>query len=100
VLNIEIKCGCTKVFEGRASGTRADRPSLRQALDYVRDDDVLVVWKLDRLSRSLAHLIETVTMLEQRGVGFRSITEAIDTVRPAAGWYSTCSARSATSSAT
>lgn len=74
--------GCTKVFEDRASGARADRPGLRQALDYVRDGDVLVVWKLDRLGRSLAHLIETVTMLEQRGVGFRSITEAIDTTTP------------------
>jgi DNA invertase Pin-like site-specific DNA recombinase len=75
--------GCTKVFDDRASGARADRPGLRQALDYVRDGDVLVVWKLDRLGRSLAHLIETVTALEQRGVGFRSITEAIDTTTPA-----------------
>ena len=69
----------TKTFEDCASGARADRPGLRQALDYVRDGDVLVVWKLDRLGRSLPHLIETVGGLEQRGVGFRSITEAIDT---------------------
>ena len=74
--------GCTKVFEDRASGARSDRPGLRQALDYVREGDVFVVWKLDRLGRSLAHLIETVAMLEQRGVGFRSITEAIDTTTP------------------
>jgi DNA invertase Pin-like site-specific DNA recombinase len=71
--------GCAKTFEDRASGARADRPGLRQTLDYVRDGDVLVVWKLDRLGRSLPHLIETVAGLEQRGVGFRSITEAIDT---------------------
>jgi DNA invertase Pin-like site-specific DNA recombinase len=71
--------GCAKTFEDRASGARADRPGLHQALDYVRDGDVLVVWKLDRLGRSLPHLIETVSGLEQRGVGFRSITEAIDT---------------------
>ena len=74
--------GCVKVFEDHASGARADRAGLRQALDYVRDGDVLIVWKLDRLGRSLRHLIETVAMLEKRGVGFRSITEAIDTTTP------------------
>lgn len=70
---------CTKVFEDRTSGARTDRIGLRQALDYVREGDVLIVWKLDRLGRSLPHLIETVMTLEERGVGFRSITEAIDT---------------------
>jgi DNA invertase Pin-like site-specific DNA recombinase len=74
--------GCAKIFEDHASGARADRAGLRQALDYVRDGDVLIVWKLDRLGRSLRHLIETVAMLEKRGVGFRSITEAIDTTTP------------------
>ena len=71
--------GCAKVFEDRASGARAERPGLRAALDYVRDGDVLTVWKLDRLGRSLPHLIETVSSLATRGVGFRSLTEAIDT---------------------
>jgi DNA invertase Pin-like site-specific DNA recombinase len=71
--------GCVKIFEDRASGVRADRAGLQSALDYVRDGDVLIVWKLDRLGRSLPHLIETVTSLATRGVGFRSITEAIDT---------------------
>lgn len=71
--------GCVKVFEDCASGARAHRAGLRMALDYARDGDVLIVWKLDRLGRSLPHLIETVTALEKRGVGFRSITEAIDT---------------------
>ncbi len=70
--------GRTKVFEDRASGARADRPGLRKAVDYARAGDVLIVWKLDRLGCSLAHLIETVAALEKRGVGFRSITEAID----------------------
>ena len=74
--------GCVKVFEDRASGAQADRAGLRSALDYVRDGDVLIVWKLDRLGRSLPHLIETVTALEKRSVGFRSITEAIDTTTP------------------
>ena len=73
---------CVKVFEDRASGARADRPGLLAALDYVRDGDVLTVWKLDRLGRSLPHLIETVAALETRGVSFRSITEAIDTTTP------------------
>lgn len=74
--------GCVKMFEDRASGARADRAGLRSALEYVRDGDVLIVWKLDRLGRSLPHLIETVTSLATRGVGFRSITEAIDTTTP------------------
>jgi DNA invertase Pin-like site-specific DNA recombinase len=74
--------GCAKIFEDRASGARADRPGLHQALDYAREGDVLIVWKLDRLGRSLPHLIETVATLEKRGVGFRSLTEAIDTTTP------------------
>ncbi|AWV19993.1 DNA integration/recombination/inversion protein (plasmid) [Roseomonas mucosa] len=74
--------GCAKVFEDRASGARADRPGLRAALDYAREGDVLITWKLDRLGRSLPHLIETVSALERRGVGFRSLTEAIDTTTP------------------
>lgn len=74
--------GCTKVFEDRASGARADRPGLRAALDYAREGDVIVTWKLDRLGRSLPHLIETVAGLERRGIGFRSLTEAIDTTTP------------------
>ena len=74
--------GCGKVFEDHAPGAQADRAGLRAALDYVRDGEVLVVWKLDRLGRSLPHLIETVTELAKRGVGFRSLTEAIDTTTP------------------
>jgi DNA invertase Pin-like site-specific DNA recombinase len=74
--------GCVKVFEDRASGARPDRAGLGSALEYARDGDVLIVWKLDRLGRSLSHLIETVTSLATRGVGFRSITEAIDTTTP------------------
>jgi DNA invertase Pin-like site-specific DNA recombinase len=65
-----------------ASGARAERPGHAEALGYVRHGDVLAVWKLDRLGRSLSHLIETVAGLEAKGVGFRSITEAIDTTTP------------------
>ena len=74
--------GCARVFEDAVSGARVERPGLAQALDYVRDGDVFVVWKLDRLGRSLPHLIETVAGLEAKGVGFRSLTEAIDTTTP------------------
>jgi DNA invertase Pin-like site-specific DNA recombinase len=70
---------CDHVFEDRASGAKADRPGLAQALSYVRRGDVLVVWKLDRLGRSMSHLITTVSKLEGRGVGLRSMTEQIDT---------------------
>lgn len=73
---------CTRVFEDRASGAKAERPGLAQALAYVRSGDVLVVWKLDRLGRSLSHLIDTVRTLEAHGVGLRSLTEQIDTTTP------------------
>lgn len=76
------EAGCSKVFEDSASDTRSDRPGLRAVLDYVRDGDVVITWKLDRLGRNLPHLIETIAGLEQRGVGFRSLTEAIDTTTP------------------
>ena len=71
--------GCERVFEDTASGAKADRPGLADALAYLRDGDVLVVWRLDRLGRSLPHLIETVGALDARGVGFLSLTESIDT---------------------
>jgi DNA invertase Pin-like site-specific DNA recombinase len=73
------KVGCDKIFEDTASGAKAERPGLAAALAYVREGDTLVVWRLDRLGRSLPHLIETVGALEARGVGFRSLSEAIDT---------------------
>ena len=67
------------LFEDRASGARADRPGLAQALAFVRPGDVLVVWKLDRLGRSLTHLIEIVNTLKANQVAFRSLTEGMDT---------------------
>lgn len=77
------QAGCVRVFEDRGvSGAKTERPGLAAALSYVREGDVLVVWKLDRLGRSMAHLIETVRALEARGVGLRSLTEAIDTTTP------------------
>ncbi|MBV8442067.1 MAG: recombinase family protein [Hyphomicrobiales bacterium] len=76
------KAGCERIFTDKASGAKVDRPGLAQALAYVREGDALVVWKFDRLGRSLPHLIETVTALEARSVGLRSLTENIDTTTP------------------
>mgnify|MGYP001766469361 CR=1 FL=1 len=76
------KAGCERVFADKASGAKIDRPGLAQALAYVREGDALAVWKFDRLGRSLPHLIETVTDLQARGVGLRSLTENIDTTTP------------------
>ncbi|RAZ92356.1 recombinase family protein [Mesorhizobium hawassense] len=73
------KAGCEKLFEDRASGVRTDRPGLAEAIRYVREGDTLTVWKLDRLGRSMKHLIDIITELEAKGAGFRSITENIDT---------------------
>jgi DNA invertase Pin-like site-specific DNA recombinase len=75
--------GCTKIFTDTLSGSKAERPGLEGALGYVRQGDTLVVWKLDRLGRSLKHLITTITDLNARGVGFRSLTESIDTTTSA-----------------
>ena len=74
-----MQAGCERVFAETASGVRADRPELTKALDMMRERDVLVVWRLDRLGRSLRHLIEVVGDLEERGIGFRSLQESIDT---------------------
>lgn len=74
--------GCERVFTDHASGVRASRPELDAALDYLREGDTLVVWRLDRLGRSLPHLIEVVELLGERGIDFRSLTEAIDTTTP------------------
>src|SRR5919206_366503 len=73
------KAGCEKFYTDTASGARAEREGLEEALNYAREGDVLVVWRLDRLGRSLPHLIETITLLNSRKVGFRSLTENIDT---------------------
>jgi DNA invertase Pin-like site-specific DNA recombinase len=76
------RAGCYRVFTETASGAAADRPVLAQVLDQLRPGDTLVVWKLDRLGRSLPHLVETVTGLADRGVGFRSLQEQVDTTTP------------------
>ena len=74
--------GCDRLFVETASGARADRIELAKMLDQARQDDVVVVWRLDRLARSLKHLIELSEEIERRGVALRSLTEAIDTSTP------------------
>ncbi len=73
------KAGCQKIFSDNASGAKSERPGLEKALDYVREGDCLVVWRLDRLGRSLKHLISVIDDLEKRGVGFISLQEGFDT---------------------
>lgn len=73
------EAGCERVFEDRASGAVADRPGLKSALEQIRPGDTLVVWRLDRLGRSLKDLIMRVETLQKSGVGLRSLHEAIDT---------------------
>ncbi|MFO7681048.1 MAG: recombinase family protein [Chloroflexota bacterium] len=73
------KAGCGKLFHDQISGATTKRPGLDEALIYLREGDVLVVWRLDRLGRSLPHLIETINLLEGKGIGFQSLQESIDT---------------------
>lgn len=79
--------GCDKIFEDQASGARADREGLAQALAYVRAGDTLVVWKLDRLSRTVRQLVEFAEELRSREIGFRSLQDAIDTTTPAGRFF-------------
>ncbi len=76
------QAGCERFFTDQISGAKSDRPGLDEALAFLRTGDVLIVWRLDRLGRSLGHLIETITALSQRGIGFKSLTEQIDTTTP------------------
>jgi DNA invertase Pin-like site-specific DNA recombinase len=72
--------GCAELYTDTVSGSVTDRPGLTQALSHLRPGDTLVVWRLDRLGRSLSHLIATVRQLHEQGVGFRSLQEQIDTM--------------------
>jgi DNA invertase Pin-like site-specific DNA recombinase len=73
------QAGCARIFKDVGSGTIRKRPQLEACLDYLRAGDTLVVWRLDRLGRSLRHLVEAVAQLEERGIAFLSLREAIDT---------------------
>jgi DNA invertase Pin-like site-specific DNA recombinase len=73
------KAGCEKIYREVVSGARAERPMLKQLLDDLRSGDVLVIWKLDRLGRSLNHLVELINQLRERAVGLQSLNDPIDT---------------------
>jgi DNA invertase Pin-like site-specific DNA recombinase len=73
------KAGCERIFVDQVSGSVAVRPGLEQTMDFLRDGDTIVVWRLDRLGRSLKNLIELVTQLERKGIGFKSLMESMDT---------------------
>jgi DNA invertase Pin-like site-specific DNA recombinase len=73
------EAGCGRIFTEQLSGAVTDRPALREALEFARSGDTLIVWKLDRLARSMKQLIETIEELRLKGIGFRRLTEALDT---------------------
>nr|WP_321469255.1 recombinase family protein [uncultured Desulfobulbus sp.] len=73
------QAGCEKIFSDKVSGAKVDRPGLQDALEYLRKGDCLVVWRLDRLGRSLKHLIEVAEGLETRDIGLASLQEGLDT---------------------
>ena len=76
------KAGCNRIFTDVASGAKAHRPEFDHMLDLLREGDTVVVWKLDRLGRSLQNLVELINDFDERGVQFRSLTESIDTSTP------------------
>jgi DNA invertase Pin-like site-specific DNA recombinase len=73
------QAGCRQIYEEIVSGARVERPVLQAMLTHLREGDVMMIWKLDRLGRSLRHLIDVVTTLAQRGIGFKSLQENLDT---------------------
>ncbi len=90
-LNLQIealnKAGCKKIFNDKASGNRAERPGLGKTLEMLREGDTLVVWKLDRLGRSVKNLVDLVSDLHKQGIHFKSLTDAIDTSSPSGRFF-------------
>jgi len=79
--------GCGKIYEDRMSGVRAERPGLKLTLEVLREGDTLVVWKLDRLGRSVKGLVDLVSELAERGINFKSLTDSIDTGTPSGRFF-------------
>ncbi|MCI5091146.1 recombinase family protein [Phaeodactylibacter sp.] len=76
------KEGCKIMFEEKASGAKSDRPELRRMIDQLRKDDIVIIWKLDRLGRSLRDLVNLVTEIQDKGAGLKSLNDSIDTTTP------------------
>jgi len=81
------KADCKKIFDDKISGSRAERPGLANVLEMLREGDTLVVWKLDRLGRSVKNLVDLVGELHKRGVQFKSLTDSIDTATPSGRFF-------------
>jgi DNA invertase Pin-like site-specific DNA recombinase len=81
------KAGCEKIFEDKTSGSRAKRPGLGKALEILRSGDTLVVWKLDRLGRSVKHLVDLVNDFDKQEIHFKSLTDSIDTASPSGRFF-------------
>lgn len=77
-----MRAGCERIFTDYGSGMNADRPQLLRMLDVARSGDTVVVWKLDRLGRNMKELVRLINLFQERGIAFRSLTEAIDTSTP------------------
>lgn len=85
--NALSKAGCEKIFEDKTSGSRAKRPGLSKALEILRSGDTLVVWKLDRLGRSVKHLVDLVNAFAKQEIHFKSLTDSIDTASPSGRFF-------------
>lgn len=82
-----ISAGCKKIFDDKISGRKAERPGLAKTLEMLREGDTLVVWKLDRLGRSIKNLVDLVGELQKQGIQFKSLTDAIDTSTPSGRFF-------------
>ena len=81
------KAGCKKILDDKISGNRLERPGLTKTLELLREGDTLVVWKLDRLGRSVKNLVDLVSQLQAQKIGFRSLTDSIDTATPSGQFF-------------
>lgn len=87
------KAGCERIYEDELSGTKDNRPGLLKAIEMLRENDTLVVWKLDRLGRSVKSLIELISELNSKNIHFKSLTDSIDTSTPSGRFFLSCNGK-------